>query len=390
MLIFMHGCFATLKNLQVAMPIEQNNTFMKKTLADRIVFLASVILGLAALSACRKHVMDDEMNGMGKNINYPAAYVVNGESNTLSVIRLADNSVTETIELMGGSMNGGMMMWPHHIYYSASNTALRLAIAMPGMDLSEGHTGSMAGMNGRVMLIDAIKGATIKEVEVPSMNHNAVFSPDGNEIWTSQMSEQKILVLDATNLAVKNTITVGDEPAEITFSADGSKAYVANGGDDNVTVINPSTKAVITTIPVGDNPVAAWVGFDGKMYVDNEDGQTVSVIDVASNAVVQTIPLGFMPGSVAHNNLKKELWVTDPKNSKVHYWTWNATSGSWEHGGLFDAAAGAHATAFTNDGNTAYVTNQLAESVSVINVANHTKIKDIAVGKKPNGIAIKY
>ncbi|HUC79618.1 MAG TPA: YncE family protein, partial [Flavisolibacter sp.] len=129
---------------------------------------------------------------------------------------------------------------------------------------------------------------------------------------------------------------------------------------------------------------------DGKMYVDNEDGQTVSVIDVATNAVVQTINLGFMPGSVAHNSLKKELWVTDPENGKVHYWTWNTTQNAWVHGGLFDAGAGAHATAFTNDGNTAYVTNQLAQSVSVINVTAHAKIKDVVVGKKPNGILIKY
>lgn len=364
---------------------------MKKTIVNRGVFFAFIAAGFTTFSACRKHVMEDNMNsGMEKNINYPAAYVVNGESNTLSVIRLSDNTVAETIDLMGTTGMTGMQMWPHHIYHSVNANIHQLAVAMPGMDLSAGHTGSTAGMKGRIMIIDAMKGTMIKDIDVPTMNHNAVFSPDGSEIWTSQMGDKKVLVLDAATYAVKSTVTVGAEPAEITFSADGSKAYVANGGDDNVTVINPSTKAIITTIPVGDNPVAAWVGFDGKMYVDNEDGQTVSVIDVATNAVVQTITLGFMPGSVAHNNLKKELWVTDPANGKVHYWTWNATTNLWVHGGLFDAGAGAHATAFTNDGNTAYVTNQLAQSVSVITVTNHNKIKDVAVGKKPNGIVIKY
>lgn len=332
------------------------------------------------------------MNGsMEKNINYPAAYVVNGESNTVSVIKLSDNTVAETIDLaMGSAGMTGMMMWPHHIYQRPTASGTQLAIAMPGMDLSAGHTGSAAGMKGRIMVVDAMKGAMIKDLEVPVMNHNAVFSPDGSELWTSQMNDGKVLVLDATTYNIKNTITVGMEPAEVTFSADGSKAYVANGGSDNVTVINPVTKAIIATIAVGDNPVAAWVGYDGKMYVDNEDGQTVSVIDVASNSVVQTINLGFMPGSVAHNILKKEIWVTDPDNGKVHYWNWNTAQNAWLHGGVFDAGAGAHATAFANDGNTAYVTNQLAQSVSVINVTAHAKIKDIAVGKKPNGIIIKY
>jgi len=331
------------------------------------------------------------MDDMEKDISYPAAYVVNGESNTLSVIRLSDNTVSETVELAGTMGGMSNMMWPHHIYHKASAAGHQLAIATPGMDLSAGHTGSTAGMTGSIMIVDAVKGTMIKEIEVPVMNHNAVFSPDGKELWTSQMShEGKVLVLDAQTYAIINTIVVGSEPAEVTFSADGSKAYVANGRSDDLSIIDPVTKQVITTLAVGDNPVAAWVGFDGKMYVDNEDGQTVSVIDVASNSIVQTIDLGFMPGSVAHNPLKKELWVTDPDGAKVHFWNWNAAQNKWVHGGLFAAGAGAHAVAFTTDGNTAYVTNQLAESVSLINVVNHSKIKDVAVGKKPNGVVLKY
>lgn len=324
-----------------------------------------------------------------KNIDYPAAYVVNGESSTLSVINIATNTVTETIELMG--MGNNMVMWPHHLSLYSIFDMHRLVIGVPGMDLSEGHSGGMGTMKGQVVVLDGVKGKVLKAIELPVSNHNAVYSPSGKEIWTSQMEMSgKVLVYDAQTYVLKNTIAVGMEPAEVTFSTDGSKAYVANGGDNTVSVIDPVTKAIITTIPVGADPVGAWVGQDGRMYVDNEEGKTVSVVDVNTNTVVQTITLGFMPGSVAHNAAKKELWVTDPENSKVHYWIWDATSNTWAHGNAFSTAAGAHAVAFTSDGNTAYVTNQSAANVSVINVANHTKIKDIAVGKKPNGIVIKY
>lgn len=351
-----------------------------------IITVMIIAIGLA-ISSCRKHKMDDM--DMEKNINYPAAYVVNGEDGTLSVIKLGDNTVTETIELMEN--NNSMAMWPHHIYKHQAIDMTHLAIAAPGMDLSAGHTGAMPGLTGKILIVDAVKGMMVKELEVPVMNHNAVYSPGGKEIWTSQMGMSgKVLVYDATTYALKNTINVGMEPAEVTFSADGSKAYVANGGDDNVSVINPSTKAIITTIPVGDNPVAAWIGNDGKMYVDNEDGQTISVISVAGNTVVQTINLGFMPGSVAHNTSKNELWVTDPENGKVHYYTRDTGMNSWMHGNVFNAAPGAHAIAFTNDGDIAYVTNQASASVSVINATTHSKVKDITVGKKPNGILIKY
>jgi YVTN family beta-propeller protein len=233
-------------------------------------------------------------------------------------------------------------------------------------------------------------GAIVKNMSLPVMNHNTIYSPNGTEIWVPQMDMTgKVLVYDATTYALKNTITVGMMPAELTFSSDGTKAYVANGDDDNVSVINVTTKAVIATVSVGNNPVGAWTGTNGQMFVDNEDGQSISVINVTTNAVDQTIALGFMPGIASHNGTKKELWVSDPMAGKVHYWTYDTGMGMWMNGGAFNTGAGAHAISFTTDGNTAYVTNQTANTVSVVNVTNHTVTKTLNVGKKPNGVAIK-
>lgn len=282
------------------------------------------------------------------NINYPAAYVVNGESSTVSVINLNTNEATDLIQLTDGSgtqmagMNmGKSLAFPHHIYLNASKT--QVAIAVPGMDLSAGHAGGMAGMTGKVAILDATTGLNVKVVETPIMNHNAVYSSDGKEIWTSQMDEAgKVLVYDATTFALKNTIVVGKEPAEVTFSNDGSVAFVANGMSNSVTAINATTKAILATIPVGMNPVGAWTGADARMYVDNEDGQTVSIIDVKTLKVVETVALGFMPGFVAYQADMKEMWVTDPMAGKVHWWTKDA-AGKMIHSGAFTTAAGAHA-----------------------------------------------
>jgi YVTN family beta-propeller protein len=123
------------------------------------------------------------------------------------------------------------------------------------------------------------------------------------------------------------------------------------------------------------------------MFVDNEDGQTISVIDVASNAKVATINLGFKPGFAAYNTTANELWVTDFTNGKVVYYL-DMGANTWMKHGEFATGAGAHAIAFS--GTYGYVTNQGANTVSLINVATHAKIKDIAVGKKPNGIVFKY
>jgi len=343
----------------------------------------------------------DHTNGMQPvlTINYPAAYVVNAEGNSLSVIDLATQQVKETISF--GAASGGhsgssmpnMVMWPHHIYRSPDGT--KLSIGVPGMDLSAGHAGGMSGMTGRVLVVNPKTGATTVNQQTPVMNHNAVFSPDGTELWTSQMDRAgKVLVYDAATMALKNTIAVGMEPAEVTMSSTGGRplpqyAFVANGMSNTVSVISVASKSVVKTIPVGDDPVGAWPGTDGKMYVDNEKGQTVSVIDVATLSVVETIQLGFTPGYVAYHPTRNELWVSQAgTGNKVI--VFERINNAWMKMGEVITGLDAHAITFTEDGLTAYVTNQGAATVSVVNVPTRTRKQDIAVGKKPNGIVLSY
>ncbi len=328
-------------------------------------------------------------------IDYPAAYVVNAEGNSLSVIDRTSQQVKETISFGGASMNHtgnhtgtmtDMIMWPHHIYLSPDGK--KLGVGVPGMDLSAGHVGGMNGMPGRVLVVDARTGATSVNQQTPVMNHNAVFSPDGSEIWTSQMNRNgQVLVYDATTFALKKTIPVGMEPAEVTMSANGKYAFVANGMSNSVTVINVADKSVAKTIPVGEDPVGAWPGADGMMYVDNEIGQSISVINVNTLSVTETVRLGFTPGYAAHHPTRNELWVSQA-GTGTGVVIFERMNGGWMKMGEVATGPDAHAIVFTKDGATAYVTNQGAATVSVIDVAKRTKTKDIAVGKKPNGIVL--
>ncbi len=351
-------------------------------------------LPLLALSGCMN--MDHSDSTQPElTINYPAAYVVNAEGNSVSVIDLASQQVKETISFGDASMSHSgtmpmtnMVMWPHHIYLSPDGS--KLGVGVPGMDLSAGHTGGMSGMTGRVLVVDSKTGRTTTNQQTPVMNHNAVFSPNGLEIWTSQMDESgKVLVYEAATMTLKNTISVGMEPAEVTMSANGQYAFVANGMSNSVTVIRVVDKSVVKTIPVGEDPVGAWPGVDGRMYVDNEKGQSISVIDVATLAVVETVKLGFTPGYAAYHAARNELWVSQAgTGNKVVIF--ERMNNAWMKMGDVTTGLDAHAIAFNKEGTMAYVTNQGAATVSVVDVVTRTKKKDISVGKKPNGIVLKY
>lgn len=325
------------------------------------------------------------------NIITPSAYVINGESTTISVIDLTNYDIN-TIKLSNTSSGGHFshnssddIQFPHHIYLSPDGT--KLSIGVPGVDLTEGHSG-VHETKGKILIVDAKTGQTLSKTDLEKPNHNSIFSPDGKEIWTTLMQHDgKTLVFDAQNMTLKNTIAVGNDPAEVTFSSNGKYAFTANGGSNSVSVIDIQTKKVIKTIAVGNEPVGAWTGSDGNMYVDNELGKSVSIINVDKLEIVETVDLGFTPGYVAYNQSLNEMWVSNAGQSFVYYFT--RENNKWKKAGTIQTGLDAHAIAFSKDGKLAYVTNQKNLTVSIVDAANHTKIKDIQVGQKPNGIVIK-
>lgn len=341
-----------------------------------IFALLSITSFIIFLNGCSD---DKVINPASTDIDYNAVYVVNGESNSISVIALATNEVKRTIALSN-------LMWPHHINMNSAKT--KIAIGVPGIDLSGGHGGHGSGM-GKVAVLDAKTGSILATKDLPHINHNSIFSPDQSEIWTALAdSIGMVYVYNSDNLNLKDSIMVGNMPLEVTFSSDGSMAFVANSMSDNVSAIDVMNKTVMATIPVGMMPIGAWTGANNKMYVDNEMGQSISVINVATMSVEETVALGFTPGFASYNPQMNELWVTNEDAGTVEIF--HRMNNQWHPKANVATGNGAHAISFSSDGMTAYVTNQLGGTVSVINVITRTKTSDITVGTKPNGLLLRY
>ncbi len=334
-------------------------------------------LALLATMGCAHHDGDGPPSSVAvESITFDALFVVNGGSHTVSVIDVATGELARTIELVNAD-------FPHHINLSPDRTGLVLAI--PGADLSGGHSNGHGGVSGSLLRLDAVTGETLAATRFEHPNHNGVFVANGSEIWTSQMTTMgTVLVLDATTLDLRATLQAGGSPAEVTLSNDGTRAFAANTFSYDVTVYDVATRAVVGTIPVGQAPVGAWPGTDGVMYVDNERTKDLTAIDSTTLEVLRTYSLGFTPAmaSIAANG---ELWVTDVDNGRVVFFS----STSTEMRGELLTARGAHGIAFSDDGATGYISNQDDDSVTIVDVATHTVIKKVAVGSKPNGMVFR-
>jgi YVTN family beta-propeller protein len=88
-----------------------------------------------------------------------------------------------------------------------------------------------------------------------------------------------VSVIDTATNTVTATVRVGNGPLVVAVTPDGSEVYVTNISSNNVSVINTTTNTVTATIPVGGQPGGVAVTPDGsKVYVTNQS--SVSVIAI--------------------------------------------------------------------------------------------------------------
>jgi len=345
---------------------------------------ASICVGLiwgGFLVSCKSKKTTEELVPMLET-DYPKAYIVNGGSNTISIIDLNELSVKNIIQLTE------IGRFPHHI--NISSDGKKLAVATPEHDFTLGHAAlhNATDKKGGIAVIDTKTGSTLMKIALPNANFNAVFNVDGSEIWSASATHSgEMFIFDATNGVLKTKVALGADPSEVVFSKDGKYVFVALGESSFVYVINSQTKAIVKTIKVDAFPTNVWVGIDDKIYVENKVAQTINIIDTKTLTVVDYLDMAFMPGQIAYNQTLNELWVCQAGGNKVAYF--ERKNNLWSLKGTIITGNDAHAVTFSKDMKSAFVVNQKENTVSVIDANTHLKTKDISVGSLPNGIVLK-
>ena len=137
----------------------------------------------------------------------------------------------------------------------------------------------------------------------------------------------------------------GKMPHEIAISPDGRQAAVVAYGDRTIDLFDVATRARVKTIDLSPNEGPhgiAWLK-DGRLIVTTERSQSLAIVDPAAGTVSASIK-------------------TDQP--------------------------GTHMVAVSSDGDMAYTANIAGGTVSVIDLRAGRKLRDIAVGGRPEGIAL--
>lgn len=285
------------------------------------------------------------------------AYVVNHNSNSVSVIDGKTRSVVQTVQT-GAS--------PEAIAVNAVTN--RVYVANSG--------------ESSVTVIDGASGTVVATARTGSNCNGVAVNAATNKIYVTNNFGHSVTVIDgATNTST--TVRVGQGPRGIAVNPVTNKIYTANYGSRDATEIDGATNAA-TSLPTGRHPWAIAVDSRAnKTYVVNEDNASVSILDGATRATTN-VAVGEIPFAVAVN----------PATTKAYVLTYAASTMA-----VIDGAKGTvtktlplathpSAVAVNSRTNQIYVANQTTASVLVIDGESNRIIATVNAGALPYAMAV--
>ena len=180
-----------------------------------------------------------------------------------------------------------------------------------------------------------------------------------------------------------STIACAEDPHSVT----GPVLLIGNKGEDTVSFVDLGTGRELGRSPTGKMPHEIAISPDGKQAAVVAYGdKTIDLFDVATRAKLKTIDLSPNEGPhgiawlkdgriVATTERSQSIAVIDPATGKVV-------------SSIKTDQPGTHMVAVTADGTTAYTSNIQAGTVTVVDLNGGKKLRDIAVGGRPEGIAL--
>jgi YVTN family beta-propeller protein len=293
------------------------------------------------------------------------AYVANFGSNTVSVIRAADNTVIATVNV--GARPTGVAATPNGAFVYVTNY--------------DSHNVSVIRTSDNTVVATINVGACLRDVAI---------TPNGAFAYVTSLCSESVAVIRTSDNTVIATIHVENDPYTpstdaVAITPNGAFAYVT--GPYIVWVIRTSDNTVTATVDVDETPHEIAITQNGAFaYVANHNADKVSVIRTSDNTVIATIELGdastpwgisITPSGafayVASSLLERVFVIRTSDNTVI---------------AVIEVGDYPTGVALTPGGTFAYVANRDSDNVSVIRTSDNTVAATVNTGDKPTDVAI--
>jgi YVTN family beta-propeller protein len=275
-------------------------------------------------------------------------------------------------------------------------------------------------------IIDLDQQATVKTVPVTAPDGIAI-TPDGKKVFVSSADTGRVKVLDTKSETFSASIDVGAKPAGLVISPDGKILVAAVGGDDSAVIIDTETNEIMRKVTV-KQAHAACITTDSRFaYVGSQDTAAPAVVEVpldkdgsprslsvdksprmlaceaegiyftgvGLDAVELLHPdTGELATPIESGGSPHDIRASEPGKTELVV---SQTAGDLE---FIDVASEkitdkvptgklAHWIALNGDRDTAYVTNEGDDSLSVVDLGTRSVTATFDVGHAPRKLVLK-
>jgi DNA-binding beta-propeller fold protein YncE len=222
-------------------------------------------------------------------------------------------------------------------------------------------TGDYGPTGGRLDVMDVATGTLLRSIEIGGQP-SAAARGGGDTLWVGSFGESGVAAVDVATGALLRSWRpdAGFEAAALVAAGDG---LVAADFDDDMVVELDSAGGVVGAVAVGDGPVALAVdpADPKRIYVVNSLDETAGVVDL------RTQQFSRFPGSVGHapNDIQWHngaLWIVASLSNRVN----RVDPDEGTILGSYDLGVNRNPMQVAFSGEHAFVTNLLANTVSVL------------------------
>lgn len=256
--------------------------------------------------------------------------------------------------------------------------------------------------NDRLYIIDGEALRIVDTVKVGDEPWGVAVNPATRKLYVAHYASGDLWVIDTTTLIVLEILRLGGHPTFVKINEDTDKIVVALHGNGHVAVIDGKTDTLERYSPAGG--AGPWgLALNphlNHVYVGTRDSGTVQVLDANSNFSLTSAKIkpcgsaGSAPYAMAFNPANNKLYIAcSPFHNVRAVAIYQAAANgalvrlafvAMDEGGE-DGGGGVVVNPATDS---AFITNSLANTVSVIGGSTDTVLSTLPVSANPFGIAV--
>lgn len=294
------------------------------------------------------------------------------------------------------------------MYYVAAMRLLKFAVATTlifsaasiVIAADHGKGGRVYVTNSKgddVTIIDPATMKVIGSIKVGDNPHGRILSPDRRTLYVSVEGTDELVSVDVATNLVKARVKVGRAPNEVSITRDGRNVFVPARNDATVDIVDTTSMKVVARLKTPAMPHNTYVSADGQhLYVGSMSGSRITIFDTTRRKQVGEIAPGNWVRPIALRRDESLAYVAlsalhgfaviDLKQGKVIRRVELPALPPGTETPPYETLT--HGLALTPDERELYVTSMAGKAVYVFSVPDLKQLGKIDVGRYPNWISI--